>query len=143
MVSTRVVPLPEVPGPDTGVPEPVAINDEQRSVLAYRSGTSTAVLVFEGCAAVQFGYPNDEALHTHSLWRSGLEFYGVFEVLASPWLQHLRTQNRSAFPEHAWGEDLRHFIVTFHDSTFECLARDLSTSLSDDRPSSAARSALG
>jgi hypothetical protein len=80
------------------------------------------LLGFTRALASRFGYPNDEALQGHPLWRGGLRHYGCFEVLDSTWKATLEHQNMIAFP--AWGgwPWARHFIFTFHDSTFECLA---------------------
>lgn len=110
--------------------------------MAYRSGESTAVLVFEGCAAIQFGYPNDEALEGHPLWGFGLAYHGAFEVVDSPWRSALEAQNAVAFPDTAWGEGLRHFVLTFHDTTFECLSAGVGVAWSDETPESAGSRAI-
>jgi len=65
----------------------------------------------------------------HPLWGRGLGFYSIHEVLNPTWLAHVDAQNLKAFPDHA-GYELRHFVFTFHDSTFECLAADLTLTLS-------------
>lgn len=111
--------------PDVGAPTPVLWQNERRAVLIFDTGSETRVLVeFEGCLITQFGYPNDEALAGHPLYRLGLRQYGVFEVIDSSWLDHLNSQNRIAFPSGNLGQ-LRHFVITLHDSTFECLAQML------------------
>ena len=53
----------------------------------------------------------------------GLRRCGAFDVRHSRWIEELRTMNR-VHPRHNDGDfdRLRHFIWTFHDSTFECLA---------------------
>ncbi|HWN97204.1 MAG TPA: hypothetical protein VNT99_19390 [Methylomirabilota bacterium] len=106
--------------PEAGVPFPVLFQTENETVLVYR-GHGVVVAHFDGCIITQFGYPNDEALGGHPLYASGLQHYGVFEVHGSSWPAALEAQNRRAFPDsHSF--DYRHFIFTFHDSTFECLA---------------------
>ena len=73
-----------------------------------------------------YGYPNDEALAGHPLYLSGLRHYGVFEVLEPSWRQRVIDQNLISFPRTPpQYTTLRHFVITFHDSTFECLAQDL------------------
>jgi hypothetical protein len=59
--------------------------------------------------ACYFGPPNDEGLQRHPLFERGLDFYGVFRVDRSAWATGSAT----------------HFIVTLHDSTFECVAERL------------------
>jgi hypothetical protein len=41
-------------------------------------------------------------------------------------------QNRHSFPATSDDYAGRHFIFTFHDSTFECLANELAVELSRD-----------
>jgi len=106
--------------PEAGVPFPVLFQTEDETVLVYR-GYGVVVAHFEGCIITRFGYPNDEALGGHPLYESGLQHYGVFEVYGSSWPSELEARNRRVFPDsHSF--DYRHFIFTFHDSTFECLA---------------------
>ena len=118
---------------DAGAPMPVVLQREEAIVVIGWASRSSGhvgeniVLTFEGCLISRFGYPNDEALPGHPLARRGLGYYGIFEVLRSSWTAELAAQNCVVFPEADWpsGEPLRHFVVTFHDSTFECLARDV------------------
>ena len=81
-----------------------------------------AVVEFASCLITKFGYPNEEAIHGHPLYSQGLEQCSFYEVLNPTWLAEINDQNRVSFQK--WeGYSARHFIVTFHDSTFECLAR--------------------
>ena len=77
----------------------------------------------------KFGYPNDEALSGHPLYSKGLGFYGTFEVIGSSWARNVVAQNRVVFPSTSDDYAGRHFIVTFHDSMFECLAHKLEAEL--------------
>jgi len=120
--------------PEAGASEARLIQDEYRSVLTFsamrlqtdgsRSGAGTATVEFVRCIVTSFGYPNDEALPGHPLYNSGLSAYDVFEVVDSPWIRRLTEQNRVAFPSTP-DSTQRHFIFTFHDSTFECIADEL------------------
>ena len=102
---------------------PVLVQTEHHATLVFDEPDSSTrtVIEFLGCLATQFGYPNDEALAGHPLYRLGLRPYGVFEVIDSSWLERLSRQNKAAFPSSSLN-GLRHFVITFHDSTFECLA---------------------
>lgn len=94
-----------------------------------------AVVEFFRCIRTQFGHPNDEALPGHPLYVDGLDqfAYGIFEVLNSSWIREIERQNRVHFPNATdWAVGLRHFIFTFHDSTFECVAQDFKLEVTDE-----------
>jgi len=117
---------------DSGAPEPVLIQAGSSAVVVAHASVASGheresvVLSFEGCLATRFGYPNDEALVGHPLRKRGLGYYGIYEALNPSWLLELQEQNRVAFPNDDWPvRTVRHFIVTFHDETFECLAQSL------------------
>lgn len=86
-------------------------------------GEAVAIISFENCHAHFLGPPSDEIFHGHPLAPRGLRPYGVFEVEHSSWLRALVRMN-AVHPRHMPGmfADCRHFIFTFHDSTFECIA---------------------
>jgi hypothetical protein len=83
-----------------------------------------AIIRFDACAGAILGPPNDEALNGHRLWGKGLEFYGTFVVRNSLWIREVRRIG-SVHPRHDPGRktDLSHYVICFHDTTFECLAR--------------------
>jgi hypothetical protein len=79
----------------------------------------------------RMGLPNDEALQSHPLYRRGLQYYSVGEVLNSSWKREVEDRNRITFPDSPpW--KCRHFIVTLKENTFECLADDFTTSISEE-----------
>jgi hypothetical protein len=90
-----------------------------------------ALVEFIGVHAVLFGGPNDEALSGHRLYGRGLEYYAIHEIRSSSWITEAQGVN-SVHPHHqdGWHEWLRHFVITFHDETLECLARDVRTEVS-------------
>jgi hypothetical protein len=111
-------------------------------VLAYRTRDDrVAVVRFEAPEAHYFGPPNDEAREGHPLAPAGLQLYGAQEVKGSPWLKDLEERNQihSAHDPHHYAS-LRHFIFSFHDSTFECVARDLSAEVHEGTPEQAVAS---
>lgn len=140
-----VHPLADVPQSDTGAPCPALVSDEHRVLLAYlisepdpnwdgsyaRSvGPETvgaaAIVDFIWPRAHFLGPPNDEAFSGHPLADRGLEPYGAFEIKQSSWIRRLERMN-SVHPSHRPEifDTLRHFIFSFHDSTFECVADGL------------------
>ena len=129
--------------PEAAVSGPVLFQDDLRTFLLFnavrmtdqgrRDAAGIGVIEFDQCWLTKFGYPNDEALGGHPLARNGLCAYGVFEVLSSSWIASTTEQNRVRFPATSDDTETRHFVFTFHDSTFECLARGLEPRL-DNRP---------
>jgi hypothetical protein len=89
------------------------------------SGACFAVVRFRS-ASFRFGAPNDETLQGHPLWGHGLQLYTPGEVENSSWIRELERIN-SVHPMHAAESfaALRHFVIPFHGSTFECIARVL------------------
>ncbi|HSK46179.1 MAG TPA: hypothetical protein VLA83_20075, partial [Candidatus Binatia bacterium] len=71
-------------------------------------------------------------INGHPLLKNGLEAYGAFQVLNSPWAKQLEEMN-SVHPGHRAGAylELSHYILTFHDSTLECIARSFEVQIVD------------
>ena len=82
-----------------------------------------AVVEFDQCVSAKLGMPNDEAFHGHPLAGRGLRVYGAFEIVNSGWIAELAAIN-AVHPKDdpATWSGLTHFILGFHDSTFECVA---------------------
>lgn len=135
-----IEPLSGIPQCGTGAPEPVVVAREGTVAVAYYVSTTSnltnatphdlereevAVVMFTGVRAMMFGAPNDEALHGHPLADRGLEAYAAHRVLHSSWIRALERMN-SVHPMHSAAEfaQLKHVVMTFHDSTFECICRD-------------------
>lgn len=132
----RVVSL-DVPWlPDAASPSPVLIEDEYSAVVVYRTAEEVgklAVLVgFPGCRITRFGHPDAKALPSHPLYELGLSYHGVYEVLGSSWPAQLLDPDGGRPLGSAAGPRLRHFVITFADSTFECLADDLRGQFTDN-----------
>lgn len=109
----------------------LTFNAMRKQSNGFMEPAGTAMVEFIRCQCTQFGYPNDEALAGHPLYAPGVAVYGICEVLNPSWSRRLEQQNRVAFPPTgSW--DLRHFIISFHDSTFECLAKDLVLQVFDE-----------
>ncbi len=145
MSSEAVVELKDFPQSSVGAPCPAIVATERALCVIFyaeplepgwdgkttrmvdpESADEPVVLVrFERPSAHLFGPPSDEIFSGHRLSSKGLEPYGAFEVLNSDWIRQLEEMN-SVHPYHdkaRYVEGKRHFILTFHDSTFECVAR--------------------
>jgi hypothetical protein len=106
-----------------GVHDPVADRTNAR-VRDPRADHGIGVVEFKRVTSVKISSPNDEALRGHPLWGSGLEFHSAHEVKNSPWISELMEVDRAheRFDESQW-DGRRHFMLTFHDKTLECVAK--------------------
>jgi hypothetical protein len=112
---------------DPGAPEPRVISDSQNTVVIfYVSGQDMAakgMVHFKGTYLTKFGGLNDEAIEGHPLHNHGLEPYATHVVRNSEWISEAEQAN-SVHPNHkaGWSERYEHFVICFHDETFECIA---------------------
>jgi hypothetical protein len=131
----------EVPW-DTGAPLPHVISSGHTTYLLYIisdpdpdwDGTyitikrpsqqdRIALVKWNKCEAYMFGGPNDEVIEGHRLWGKGLELYAAHTVANSQWLAALENINKvhRGYKPARW-QALKHFLLFFHDETFECIA---------------------
>jgi hypothetical protein len=127
----QVVLLDGVPNPAADAPEPFVVANERRVVIAYRIAEADferfgpfdedddpfCAVEFSAAAFHQFGPPNDEGLYAHPLAAQGLRGYSAHEIV------------NSSLVADSWGADaaqdgFRHYVLTFQDSTYECVAAD-------------------
>jgi hypothetical protein len=124
--------------PEAGVSGAVVLQSEYSTFLMFNAQSvdhvpiGIAVVEIAVCVATQFGYPNDEALAGHPLYSFGLKPYRAYEVLNSPWLKTLALQNKRNFPNADFTKGRRHFIFSFHDSTFECIGKDVKVTIAKE-----------
>ncbi len=135
----RVVELSVLPRPDSGAPEPLVVAKEHGVALSYwirdeplnQSTTAPLGIVrFDRVHMVLFGPPNDEAIAGHPLAGRGIYPSGIFRVDHSSLVRRLERMNavhRRHDPERF--EALIHYILTFHDSTFECVAESFESTI--------------
>jgi hypothetical protein len=115
-----------------GAPTPTVLADETDVYLVFDlaetegESSKSGLITWRHCVAMTFGFPNDEAQHGHRLWRGKDEqppFYAAVEVADSAWIEELRNTERvHPRPSEAPFSEARHFVLFFHDSTFECIA---------------------
>jgi hypothetical protein len=144
--SDEVVENKDLPRAEAGSPELLVIANDWRVVIEYavrglevgQMGPEGRIVLpedlpeeYDPVAFVEFerprahllGPPSDEAIAGHPLAARGLRPYGIYEIKQSSWIRSLETMNR-VHPKHSSEafSRLRHFIFTFPDSTFECVA---------------------
>ena len=94
---------------------------------------NVAIIQFERCYAYLFGPPNDEAFNGHPLSKKGLKPYSVFEIKDSSWIREYEKMN-SVHPYHnkeSFMNNKKHYIFSFHDSVFECIASSYKVSINN------------
>lgn len=103
--------------------EGLSPSNDEPDVVSPTTKASIGIVRFKNYLNFKFGSPNDETLEGHPLYKNGLEPYSAFTVENSTWIGDLEKQN-SVHERHdpALFKKYKHFILTFHDSTFECVA---------------------
>lgn len=124
--------------PEAAISGAVSLQSDEDAFLTFNAvdrrtnePAGTAVVTFAGCMIAKFGYPNDEA--AAAIPRYKRFGYDAYEMLNSPWHDDLSEMNQFAFPGTQFLDrirDYRHFVVLFHDSTYECLARSVTVEVS-------------
>ena len=96
---------------DFGAPLPTILQWEHEAHVFFvlRGDGDVGTIVFGGCMASTFGPPGEDG---HALEGCGWEAYTPLRVVNSPWPGRLFTQPDGLF----------HYVLSFHDRTFECLA---------------------
>lgn len=125
---------------DTGAPTPTLFaNDNELFLIFYGDApgqsdfpqerntvydTGVFVLKFINCMKHSFGMPGDETLHGHRYSVLGMRPYSFYELRGSDLVQELQAVD-SAHPRYnpdKWIQ-YKHYIITFHDSMFECVSQ--------------------
>jgi hypothetical protein len=127
----KVVLLDSVPYPAADAAEPFIVASDRRVILAYPIAEADferfgpfdpdddpfCAVLFPDCVFYRLGPPGDSDLEIHPLAAQGLLGHSVHEVVNSALAAEI-TELASA------GSAQRHFVITFQDSTFECVASD-------------------
>ncbi len=160
----HAVPCPGFPAWDVGAPLPHLFTQGRKTSLVYltREPDPTwdgrrahmverrdeelylvALVQFQRVISVRMGAPNDEVLHGHPLFGKGLAAYQPLVVMRSSWLSELRRINavHSGYDPGSW-ERFRHYLLPFHDETFECVAESFTATTKLTSLKSACRDAL-
>lgn len=159
----EVIPLKDAPQCSVGAPCPIVFATEHALYLAYfienvppnwnattvrivdenTNDEPVALVSFTGPRAHMFGPPNDEAFSGHPLASRGLRPYSVSEIRNSSWLRRLERMN-AVHPYHRpeLFSDYRHFVFAFHDTTFECIAKEFAVSIHHGSVAEVIRSTL-
>lgn len=129
---------------DTGAPLPHVISNGYKTFLIYYIGENnpvwkaqthkindlktgdddiTALVEFNHCYCYRFDGINDEVISGHPLFEHGLEAYAAHTIENSKWIQEQSKINavHKNYSQALW-DKRKHYIFTFHDEIFECIA---------------------
>jgi hypothetical protein len=114
---------------DYGAPRPLIIANDQYLLVAFQGDADTLEeeyvigMKFSGPRKHRFGIPGNETIFGHPYYQQGLRAAGFYELENSDWiaeLQEIARVHRYHNPD-TWTK-LKHYILTFHDNMFECVA---------------------
>jgi len=134
----QVVLLDSAPHPATDAAEPFLVASDRRVILTYpiaeedfeRFGPFDpdddpfCAVLFPDAVFHRLGPPGDGDLEVHPLAAQGLAGYSVHEVVNSSLCAEIAAVEVDATPDDAGVRARRHFVITFGESTFECVASD-------------------
>lgn len=119
----KVVAIP-VPVPDVEGPLPIVLAKDGTLVLSYVAwlgrGHAHVLVTFHHCFAHRFGPPGRKELAAHPLAARGLKADGAWEVKNSSWARD------------AFGGRGKHYVFTFKDALFECVAEGFGSEKDDE-----------
>ena len=136
---------------DIGAPLPQLLRNDYRALLAFYVKTvdpawdgtyarivdpasdaseQLALVTFTRCTSAKLGAPNDEVFHGHPLHGKGLDGYTAQLVRNSRWLAELQRINsvHAGYDPARW-QGRNHYVLWFHDTTFECVAEGFTVEL--------------
>lgn len=126
---------------DSGAPSPTIIsNDSDLYVSFYVNKEYTSEILLRrnsisdnGVISIKFnrfqkytfGSPSDELIHGHPYYKLGLRSYSFYELKDSDLIKSLQEISKAHvyYSPNGW-EKYKHYILTFHDNMFECVALD-------------------
>lgn len=117
---------------DPGGTMPEVTADEHTLTVSFYlvDSKNRGVIKFDSFLQFTFGYPNEEALSGHRYAALGLSAFRFVEVINSEVIKSIIDANR-VHPYHKDQDfdDYRHFVLPFHDTTLEVVAKSYDVSI--------------
>lgn len=126
---------------DYGSPSPTILSNDNELFIAFYAGkkssstipqerntvydTGVFALKFKVYLKYMFGLPGEETIRGHPYSKLGMKSYSFYELKNSDLIKSLQDIEK-AHPKYnadKW-KMYKHFILTFHDNMFECVAQD-------------------
>ena len=129
---------------NVGSPEPIIISNDNELFIAFyvdkqkavsesqeqNSDNNTEVFImrFKSFLKYTFGMPNNETIQGHPYSILGMESFAFYELKNSDLIEQLEDIDKihPYYNSEKWKE-YKHYILTFHDNMFECVAKKYET----------------
>ncbi len=126
---------------DSGSPSPTILSSDNELFIAFYTtkprisnipvmrntifDTGIVALKFKYCLKYTFGMPGDETIEGHPYSKLGMKSYSFYELRDSDLIKSLQEigEIHPNYNPKKW-EMYKHYILTFHDNMFECIAKD-------------------
>ncbi|MDQ6479990.1 hypothetical protein [Dyadobacter sp. LHD-138] len=125
---------------DFGAPLPMIVSTDTELFITFYSdqeiksfypnalnpvySTGVVVLKFKHYLKYTFGIPGNETIEGHPYFKLGMKLFKFYELTNSDLVAHLEKIEKSHqyYNPNKW-KDYKHYILTFHDNMFECVAK--------------------
>jgi hypothetical protein len=125
---------------DPGSPSPIILSNDNELFLSFYAekdgsfeephqrntiyDTGIIVLKFYSFLKYSFGVPSNETIQGHPYFKLGLNSFSFYELKNSDLIRSLQNIDKihPYYNAEDW-KDYKHFILTFHDNMFECVAK--------------------
>ena len=126
---------------DYGSPSPIIISNDNELFIAFYADrdsnsfepyerdtfldTGIFALKFKIYLKYMFGLPSNETIQGHPYSKLGMKSFTFYELKNSPVIKELQEIEKihPYYNSEKW-KKYKHFIITFHDNMFECIAQD-------------------
>lgn len=125
---------------DYGSPSPMIISNDSDLFIAFYADKQSVIiepqerntvydtgifaLKFKSYLKYTFGLPSNETIQGHPYSKLGLKSFAFYELKNSDLIKQLENIEKvhPYYTPDKWKE-YKHFILTFHDNMFECVAK--------------------
>jgi hypothetical protein len=126
---------------DFGSPSPTILSNDNELFIAFYADkqslstipqerntiydTGIFALKFKAFLKYTFGLPGDETILGHPYSKLGMKSYSFYELRNSDFIKSLQDIEKihTNYNPEKW-KMYKHYILTFHDNMFECIAQD-------------------
>lgn len=126
---------------DYGAPSPTILSNDSELFIAFYADkesdssipvernvvydTGIIALKFSGFLKYIFGSPGDETIHGHPYSKLGMKSCSFYELKNSDLIRSMQDIDRvnPYYSSEKW-KPYKHYILTFHDNMFECVAQN-------------------
>ena len=126
---------------DAGSPSPIILSSDNELFVAFYANkeslltvpqernivydTGVWVLKFKAYLKFAFGIPGNETIQGHPYSKLGMKSFSFYKLKDSDLIRSLQDIEKvhPYYNPEKWTE-YEHYILTFHDNMFECIAKD-------------------